>query len=189
MQTKTTDTNYNVISLLTTHNNNLQVNGNINNVPYSKFAYLTNITSDVQTQLNNKSNISVSSVAYSTIIGSNSLLPNSSVSGSNYYTFDYLPVGIYMLTSGIAVRAFTYPDTTYITISSSFTSSTHNSNNKIVQLMTSNSNYSWQQFNYCTMISNYSASNTLYVVISKDGGSGTFNTFTNIAWINLMRIA
>ena len=37
---------------------NLTVDGNINNVPNSKFAFLTNITSDIQTQINNKSNLS-----------------------------------------------------------------------------------------------------------------------------------
>ena len=31
---------------------NLQVDGTINNVPNSKFAYLTNVTSDIQTQIN-----------------------------------------------------------------------------------------------------------------------------------------
>ena len=34
----------------------LTVDGNINSVPNFKFAYLTNITSDVQTQINNKAN-------------------------------------------------------------------------------------------------------------------------------------
>ena len=56
LQNKTTDISYNSSTLTTTYGNNLIVSGNINSVPNSKFAYLTNITSDLQTQINSKSN-------------------------------------------------------------------------------------------------------------------------------------
>ena len=128
-------------------------------------------------------------ILYTSIIESETALPNSGVSGINYYTFTSLPIGVYMLTSGISVRAFTYPDTTYIHISASFTSSTLTVPNQLSTFFTSNTSNTYQQFNYCTTISNSSASNSLYVVVSRDGGAGTFKTFTNIAWINLVRIA
>ena len=43
LKTKTTDINYDSLTLTSTYTNNLIVSGKINNVPYSKFAYLTGI--------------------------------------------------------------------------------------------------------------------------------------------------
>ena len=49
LQTRTTGTSYSSGTLTTTYANNLVVSGNINGVQNSKFAYLTGITSDIQT--------------------------------------------------------------------------------------------------------------------------------------------
>ena len=62
---QTTDVLYNSTTLITYHANNLVVDGTINNVPKSKFAFLTNITSDIQAQINTKLNTtSLSSYAH-----------------------------------------------------------------------------------------------------------------------------
>jgi hypothetical protein len=58
LQNKTTDIIYTPLTLTTSLINNLIVSGNINNISYSKFGFLTNITSDIQTQINTKAPIS-----------------------------------------------------------------------------------------------------------------------------------
>ena len=57
LQAKTTDMSYNSTTLTTRYSQNLIVDGCMNNVPYSKFAYLTDISSNVQGQLTQISNI------------------------------------------------------------------------------------------------------------------------------------
>ena len=66
---KTKDTFYNGTTLITYHANNLVVDGTINNLPKSKFAFLTTLASNVQTQID----------SITTGISNGSLLPNFSI--------------------------------------------------------------------------------------------------------------
>jgi hypothetical protein len=58
LKTKTTDVTYDSLTLTSTYTNNLIVNGKINNIPKATINYIANLTSDAQTQINNKSNSS-----------------------------------------------------------------------------------------------------------------------------------
>jgi hypothetical protein len=98
LQTKTTDISYNSSTLTTTYGNNLIVSGNINSVPNSKFAFLTNITSDVQTQINSKSNIS----------GNNTFTGNNTMTGSlNVNNIVLNPAGTITFPSSLPITTST----------------------------------------------------------------------------------
>lgn len=82
LQTNTTDILYTPLTLTTSLINNLTVNGNINNVPNAKFGYLTNITSDIQAQINSKASSTNLTSAIALLGG---LSTNNSWSGTNEF--------------------------------------------------------------------------------------------------------
>ena len=89
---------YNSSTLTTTYGNNLIVSGNINSVPNSKFAFLTNITSDIQTQINSKSNIA----------GDNTFTGNNTMTGSlNVNNIILNPAGIITFPSSLPTTTLT----------------------------------------------------------------------------------
>ena len=89
LQAKTTYIAYNGSTLTTTHGGNLVVSGNINSVPSSKFAYLTNITADVQAQINSKSP-TASPTFTGTINSLGNIIFNNSTASNNQITQLYL---------------------------------------------------------------------------------------------------